>query len=79
MVKSFLVAAIAGALGAGPLTWYAPVVDLHRERSIISMLPNGGSVEVFHSNLPRHRIIVGWPNPDASIPVTLGIHEVVAK
>ncbi len=71
LIKTFLIATILGALGAGALTWYVPTVDVHRERSMISVLPNGGNVEEFHINLPRDRIMVGLPNPDAAIPAML--------
>lgn len=71
LIKTFLIATILGALGTGALTWYVPVVDLHREQSMISVLPNGGNVEEFHINLPRDRIMVGLPNPDAAIPASL--------
>lgn len=71
LIKTFLIATVLGALGTGALTWYVPVVDLHRERSLISVQPNGGNVEVFRINLPRDRIMVGLPNPDASIPAAL--------
>ncbi len=43
----------AGALYA------VPVVDQHREASIISVAPNGGSSEVFHINIPTDRIMAG--------------------
>jgi len=59
---------ILGALGAGALAWYTPVVDLHRERSLVSVLPNGGNIEEFHINLPRDRILVGLPDAANSIP-----------
>jgi hypothetical protein len=71
LIKTFLIATILGGLGAGALTWYVPAVDLHRERSMISVQPNGGNVEEFHINLPRDRIMVGLPNPDAAIPAAL--------
>jgi len=71
LIKTFLIATIVGALGTGALTWYVPVVDLHRERSMISVQPNGGNIEEFHINLPRDRVMVGLPNPDAAIPAAL--------
>jgi hypothetical protein len=71
LIKTFLIATLLGALGTGALSWYVPVVDLHRERSLISVQPNGGNVEEFHINLPRDRVMVGLPNPDASIPAAL--------
>ncbi len=71
LIKTFLLGSILGALGAGALTWYVPAVDLHRERSLISVQANGGNVEEFLINLPRDRILVGLPNVDNSIPAGL--------
>lgn len=71
MIKTFIIGTILGALGAAALAWFVPAVDLHRERSVISVQPNGGNVEAFHINLPRDRIMVGLPNPDAAIPASL--------
>ena len=58
-------------ISAGALAWNFQVVDLHRERSLVSVLPNGGNVETFQINLPRDRILVGLPNPENSIPAGL--------
>ena len=71
LIKIFLFGIILGAVGAGALTWSVPVVDLHRERSLVSVQPNGGNVEEFHINLPRDRILVGLPNVENSIPAGL--------
>ena len=68
MIKTFLLGIILGALGSAALAWYMPVVDLHRERSLVSVLPNGGNIEEFHINLPRDRILVGLPDAENSIP-----------
>jgi hypothetical protein len=72
LIKIFVFGLILGVLGTGALVWYVPAVDLHRERSMVSVQPNGGNVEEFRINLPRDRIMVGLPNPAASIPATLG-------
>ena len=71
MIKTLLAGIILGALGAAGLTWYVPAVDLHRERSLISVQPNGGNIEVFHINLPRDRILVGLAGDANSIPAGL--------
>jgi hypothetical protein len=71
LIKTFIIATILGAIGTGVLLWYVPAVDLHRERSLISVRPNGGNVEMFHINLPRDRVMAGQPNPGASIPAAL--------
>jgi len=71
LVKTFIFGLILGVLGTGALVWYVPAVDLHRERSLVSVQANGGNVEEFRINLPRDRIMVGLPNPDNSIPASL--------
>ena len=71
LVKTFIFGLILGVFGAGALVWYVPAVDLHRERSLISVQANGGNVEEFRIKLPRDRIMVGLPNQLASIPAAL--------
>jgi hypothetical protein len=71
LFKTLLAGIVLGALGTGALAWYVPAVDLHRERSLISVVPNGGNVEVFQINLPRDRILVGLPNDDSTLPADL--------
>ena len=71
MFKTVLFGIVLGALGTGALARYVPAVDLHRERSMISVVPNGGNVEVFHINLPGDRILVGLPDDDSTLPADL--------
>ena len=71
MIKTLILGVILGILGSGALAWYVPAVDLHRERSLISVLPNGGNAEIFHINLPRDRILVGLPDGAAALPADL--------
>ena len=71
LIKTFVLGLILGVLGAGALAWYVPAVDLHRERSLVAVQPNGGNVEEFRINLPRDRIMVGLPGSDSSIPAAL--------
>lgn len=71
LFKTFIFGIILGALGAGALIYFVPAVDLHRERSLISVQPNGGNQESFRINLPRDRILVGLPGVDDSIPAGL--------
>lgn len=66
-----MVGMLLGLLGAGAMAFYVPVVDAHRERSLITVQPNGGNVEEFMINLPRDRILVGLPNVENSIPAGL--------
>ena len=71
MIKTFIFGTILGLLGSGAAAWYVPPVDLHRERSHVSVQPNGGNLEQFQINLPNDRIMVGLPNAENSIPVGL--------
>ena len=71
MIKTIIFGVFLGILGTGALAWYAPVVDLHRERSHISVLPNGGNAEIYHINLPQDRIMVGLPDGTVTLPAEL--------
>lgn len=48
-----------------------PIVDIHRERSLIDVQPNGGNVEEFRINVPRDRIMVGLAGSSESLPAEL--------
>ena len=72
LFKTFILGIILGVLGAGALVYFRPAVDLHRERSLMSVKPNGGNQELFRINLPHDRILVGLPGADSSIPAGLG-------
>jgi hypothetical protein len=71
LIKALLAGIVVGALGTGALAWYVPAVDLHRERSLISVVPNGGNHEYFYIGLPGDRIMVGLPNDDSALPADL--------
>jgi len=71
LFRTFIFGVILGALGAGALLYFAPAVNLHRERSLISVQPNGGNLERFQINLPRDRILVGLAGVEDSIPAAL--------
>lgn len=58
-------AATAGALYA------IPVVDQHREASIVTVAPNGGNMELFHVNIPMDRVMVGVPDEVNAVPAGL--------
>jgi len=55
----------AGALYA------LPVVDQHREVSLVTVAPNGGNLEFFHINIPMDRIMVGTAGETAGLPAGL--------
>lgn len=71
MIKTLILGVVIGILGTAALAWHVPIVDLHRERSHISVLPNGGNAEIFHINLPRDRIMVGLPDDAGALPADL--------
>lgn len=71
LFKTFVFGIILGLLGTGALSYFVPVVDIHRERSIIEVQPNGGNVEEFRINLPRDRIMVGLAGSAGSLPAGL--------
>jgi hypothetical protein len=71
LFKTGLIGIILGIAGSAALAYFVPVVDLHRERSIISVQPNGGNSETYRINLPRDRILVGLAGADSSIPAGL--------
>jgi hypothetical protein len=71
LFKTLLVGIIVGIAGAGALTYFVPAVDLHRERSLMSVQANGGNSETFRINLPRDRVLVGLAGAEISIPAGL--------
>jgi len=71
LFKTLLVGIILGIAGAGALTYFVPAVDLHRERSLMSVQANGGNSETFQINLPRDRVLVGLAGAEISIPAGL--------
>lgn len=71
MLRTFIIGTLLGvAIAAGALYAY-PVVDQHRELSIISVLPNGGNTESFHINVPTDRIMIGAPGQPEPLPAGL--------
>lgn len=59
MLKTFLVGIVLGLIAAAASLYAFPVVDQHREASIISVTANGGNDEFFHVNIPDDRIMLG--------------------
>ena len=62
MVKTLIFGFLLGIVGTIAAVYYLPVVDQHRESSIITVAPNGGNTELFYMNIPTDRIMVGAPN-----------------
>ncbi len=71
MFKTFYFGIALGLLGAFALTYSVPVVDLHREPSLISVRSNGGNAETYRIDLPRDRILVGLAGVDNALPAGL--------
>lgn len=68
MIKTLIFGFIAGFVGAIAAVYYVPVVDQHREPSVVSVTPNGGNTESFHVNIPMDRIMIGSANQVAPLP-----------
>lgn len=71
MFKTFNFGILLGILVTAGLLYLVPVVDQHREASLVSVLPNGGNSESFHVNLPEDRILVGMAGLDDPVPMSL--------
>ncbi len=59
MLKTFIAGIVLGIAAAASALYAYPVVDQHREASIVAVAPNGGNVESFHVKVPTDRIMVG--------------------
>jgi hypothetical protein len=72
MLKTTVFGFLVGVVGTVAAAYYVPVVDQHREPSVISVSPNGGNTEVFRINIPTDRIMVGAPKQEEPLPP--GLH-----
>ena len=71
LLKTFLIGILLGiAIAAGAL-YSLPVVDQHREVSLVTVAPNGGNQESFHANIPTDRIMVGIAGEKSGLPAGL--------
>lgn len=68
MFKVFTLGIILGLLGSAGLLYAVPAVNLDRERSIISVQPNGGNRERFHVNIPGDRLMAGVSGKSRGFP-----------
>ena len=59
MFKTFFIGLVLGVAMAAGLLYAFPVVDQAREASIVRVAPNGGTLEVFHINIPMDRVMTG--------------------
>lgn len=81
MFKTFNLGIVLGIALAAAIVYSFPVVDQHREQSLISVHANGGNSELFHISLPEDRIMAGAQG--AQRPTPLGLdwpeHEFLAN
>ncbi len=68
MLKTFIVGILLGVAGAAAALYTVPVIDQHREASIVSVAANGTNIESFHVNVPMDRILVGAADQPLSLP-----------
>lgn len=68
MLKTVILGFILGTVGTVAAAYYVPVVDQHRESSVIAVAPNGGNTESFRINIPTDRIMVGAPKQAEPLP-----------
>jgi len=71
LMRIFVIGTLLGIATAAGALFAFPAVDQHREFSIISVLPNGGSTETFHINVPMDRIMIGAPSQPEPLPAGL--------
>ena len=57
MFKTFLIGIVLGLAAAAGALYAIPVVDQHREASIVRVAPNGSNAETLHVNIPMDRIM----------------------
>jgi len=68
VIKTFITGIVLGIVGVIAALYVVPVVDQHREQSIITMSTNGGNSEAFHVNIPMDRIMLGEPASKRPMP-----------
>ena len=68
MFKTFIVGIVLGIAGLAAALHTYPIVDQHRETSIIAVKPNGGNSERFHVSVPMDRIMLGAGATERSVP-----------
>lgn len=68
MFRSLIAGILLGLAASAAVLYFVPVVDQHRERSIISVATNGGNIEEFHVNVPADRILTGAAGQQPPLP-----------
>lgn len=75
MLKTLIFGFVVGIVATIAAVYYIPVVDQHRESSVISVSPNGGNSEAFYISIPMDRIMIGAPNQPNPLPPELAWPE----
>lgn len=78
MFKVFGLGVFLGLALAAAAAWFVPVADLHREASLISVLPNGGNTEIYRIHVPEDRMVAGTADTAALSPAALAWPAVLA-
>jgi len=68
MFKTLIFGFLLGIVGTIAAVYYLPVVDQHRESSIIAVATNGGNTESFYMKIPMDRIMVGASSQAEPLP-----------
>lgn len=68
MIRTFIFGIILGIAGVLTTLYFVPVVDQHRETSVISVTPNGGNTELFYVKVPVDRIMIGAQDLQQALP-----------
>ena len=71
LFRTFLIGIVLGLAAAAGALYALPVVDQHREASIIRVAPNGSNTESFHVNVPMDRIMAAAPGNAQAVPVDI--------
>lgn len=71
LMRIFVIGTLLGIATAAGALYAFPAVDQQREFSIISVLPNAGSTETFHINVPMDRIMIGAAGQPEPLPAGL--------
>ena len=68
MLKTLIFRFLLGIVGTVVAAYFVPIVDQHRESSVIAVSPNGGNTESFRINIPSDRIMIGAPKQADPLP-----------
>ena len=68
VIRTFIVGIIFGIAGVFAALYFVPVVDQHRESSIVAVSLNGGNSETFHVKVPMDRIMIGAQGLATALP-----------